>query len=369
MLKRQMTIKTPGKLMVAGEFAVLEPYHRLVVMAVDRFVYCTIKDHDKNELSLNDFDLTHLHWEYTESGVKFNCTDARIHFVKDAMTTTLTYLQEQSISIRPFSLSIKSELDDKETGAKYGLGSSAAVVTSVVNAILTMFIGNNPSRKLIFKLAAISHIRTQGNGSGADIAASTYGGVLLYASFQADWLKRELKKETSMTKMVKKDWEFLSIKKIDFPDEVQSCIGWTGSPASTANLVQQISKLKEENRKQYEMFLRKSEHAVNLILSGMKSDDLKEFFEGITENRKALADIGKHAKVEIETEKLYKLSKEAERFGGAGKLSGAGGGDCGIAFLPRHVFCEDLYKAWSDIGIQPLQLNVCRHGSQREHFE
>ncbi|WP_255259664.1 hypothetical protein [Lentibacillus sp. CBA3610] len=34
-----LTVKVPGKLMVAGEFAVLEKHQKLVVMAVDRL--CT----------------------------------------------------------------------------------------------------------------------------------------------------------------------------------------------------------------------------------------------------------------------------------------------------------------------------------------
>lgn len=332
-MKQQITIKTPGKLMVAGEFAVLEPYHKLIVMAVDRFVYCTIRDHSKNELSLNDLGLDNLYWEYDGTEVTIDSSDSRLSFVKDAMTTTLTYLQEQAIQVRPFSLSVKSELDDKETGAKYGLGSSAAVVTSVVTAILTNFLGNNATRKLIFKLAAISHIRTQGSGSGADIAASTYGGVLLYSSFQAEWLKKLLERK-KLSEIVEKDWEYLSIKKLQFPTDVQVCIGWTGAPASTASLVEQISKLKKSNLKKYENFLQASKAAIDLILLGIKENDTSIFFKGITDNKKALAALGHVANVTIETEKLLQLSIEAERVGGAGKLSGAGGGDCGIAFIP-----------------------------------
>src|SRR5699024_6947572 len=82
-------------------------------------------------------------------------------------------------------LIVKSELAD-ENGIKYGLGSSAAVVVSVVEAILTRFMSKVPQRSLVFKLAAIAHVKTQGSGSGADIAASVYGGLLRYASYQSN---------------------------------------------------------------------------------------------------------------------------------------------------------------------------------------
>lgn len=366
MLKRQITIKTPGKLMVAGEFAILEPNNKLIVMAVDRFVSCTINDHESNEISLVDFGLHNIRWEYDGNEVNVDCTDPRFSFVKDAMTTTLAYLQEQSVLVTPFSLAVKSELDDKESGEKYGLGSSAAVVTSVITAILTKFIGDHPSRKLIFKLAAISHIRTQGNGSGADIAASTYGGIILYSSFQADWLKEELKKDSSISSTIAKDWKYLSIKRLHFPTGIKTCIGWTGSPASTASLVNQISKLKKDNKEQYNAFLLHSQQAIQWILDGIDNNELSQFFKGITENRIALSTLGKRAHVEIETEKLYKLSMEAKRFGGAGKLSGAGGGDCGIAFLPMDASCEDLHNAWKEHGIHPLQINVHSSGARQE---
>src|SRR5690625_6487725 len=87
------------------------------------------------------------------------------------MTIANHNLSEKSITLDNITLTIKSELDD-ESGVKYGLGSSAAVVTSVISALLTQFLPEEPSAMLIFKLAAISHVKTQGSGSGADVAAS-----------------------------------------------------------------------------------------------------------------------------------------------------------------------------------------------------
>ncbi len=365
-MEAPITIKTPGKLMIAGEFAVLEPYHQLIVIAVDRFLYTTIRDSKVNEVNIENYKLFHQRFHFDGTDVKFEKEGRAVRFVKSALTTTLTYLREKSITITPFALTINSELDDKTTGQKYGLGSSAAVVTSVVTAVLTKFLNEKPKKDIIFKLAAIAHTQTQGSGSGADIAASTYGGVLNYASFQAGWLLEQLEKTDRISRFVERKWTYLTIEPVQFPPSLHLCVGWTGKPASTKSLVSEIRKLKKENSVQYyEQFLEKSKRAVRTIVEGMEKNDVDIFFQGIEQNRKALREIGEHANVEIETKKLYILSKEAERLGGVGKLSGAGGGDCGIAFVPSREVSLQLQKRWQEKGIIPLNIQVYENGAER----
>src|SRR5699024_1638017 len=230
---KPLTIKTPGKLMIAGEFAVLVPNQHIVVMAVDRYVYTTIRENDTNTLTLENFKLHHLKWDYIGDKVQVLSDDKRKVYVENAMTTAYTYLKENEITVRPFHLSVRSELDD-ESGVKYGLGSSAAVVTSVISAILKMFLPTEPPATLIFKLASITHVKTQGNGSGADVAASTFGGVLAYTSFQAEWLKEAIHATQTLTELVHKNWTYWSVEPVTIPETVHMCIGWTGTPASTS---------------------------------------------------------------------------------------------------------------------------------------
>lgn len=358
-----MTIKVPGKLMVAGEFAVLEPYQNLIVMAVDRFVYAKIEKSDENLLTLENFDLRNLHWNFHDRGIHIDSTDKRVNFVEQAMAIACNYLREQSIPIVPFSLKINSELDD-DSGLKYGLGSSAAVVTAVITAILSKHLKSAPSAKLIFKLAAISHVKTQGNGSGADIAASTYGGVLQYSSFQAEWLLDELNRTNTLTDLVETDWKYLTIKQIEFSRNLSVCVGWTGKPASTAKLVDKILELKVNNPDQFRQFLTCSKKAVDEILQSVTSGSISGLLEGIKRNRHCLAVVGQNAGVEIETDLLAELSDLAEKLGGAGKLSGAGGGDCGIAFIPSIEKVDQLQKAWENAGIRPLAIQPYFKGAQ-----
>lgn len=351
--------------MVAGEFAVLEPGYSLVVMAADRYVYTSIEATAENKLSLTDFGLHELSWTYDNKIVHVQSEDERTGFVKAAMRFTLAYLEELQVNVTPFSLSIKSELND-ETGIKYGLGSSAAVVTSVVTAILQQFLNSQPTKELVFKLASMAHVCVQGNGSCADIAASTYGGVLHYRAFQADWLLEAIAREKKVAQIVEMDWPYVLIEELAFPTSLTVCVGWTGAPASTGSLVKEIRQLKITDKTSYEAFLKASEQAVEWILSGMKQNDVREFLIGIEANRMALAELGMQANVAIETPRLYELSKVASDLEGAGKLSGAGGGDCGIAFVDSMLKVGMLVEGWIEKGIKPLKLKVSLDGSAEE---
>lgn len=362
-MKEKLVVKTPGKLMVAGEFAVLEKGYPLLVMAVDRYVHTIIEDDTNYYFTSENFEMYDLTWHFNGERVIFDNYSPRLKFVTSALTTVLTYLKEKGVETTPFSLSVRSELDDEATGAKYGLGSSAAVVTSVVAAVLEKFLQYPPARSLIFKLAAIAHVRTQGSGSGADIAASTFGGVIYYKSFQANWLLYQLRKSKQILPVLQKKWRYLQIKEFQFPENTHLCIGWTGKPASTKSLVSEIAKLKKTNRSAYGNFLQNSRRAVNLIVQGINQGDEAVFFKGITNNRHTLARLGAVSNVPIETEKLALLSDLAEQLNGVGKLSGAGGGDCGIAFLQKEADGASLYERWEEHGIQPLAITVDDSGT------
>ncbi|MEC5425818.1 phosphomevalonate kinase [Virgibacillus sp. C22-A2] len=350
-----LTVKVPGKLMVAGEFAVLQPHHSLVVMAVNRFVYASLKPSEENRITLQDFKLNNLVWEYKNNRVQIHSGDERVRFVEEAMTIALTYLKENTISPDRFMLTIKSELDDI-SGIKYGLGSSAAVVTSVITVILKKYLTHPPTAQLIFKLAAISHVNVQGNGSGADVAASSHGGFLKYSSFQAEWLLESYENNTTLTELLEKEWVYFSLKQIKLPENIHVCIGWTGKPASTAKLVNEILKLKIDNPVQFSQFLEDSEEAVGSFLRGMEEADTQTLLGGVKQNRNALRTVGNNANVEIETPLLGRLCDLAEQYGGAGKPSGAGGGDCGIAFMPSREKADALMLAWEQAGIKPLMI-------------
>src|SRR5699024_5350043 len=123
-------------------------------------------------------------------------------------------------------------------------------------------------KDVIFKLAALAHVNIQGSGSGVDVAAYVYGGILQYSSFQAEWLLDASKSAASIHELLEADWIYLSIKRLTLPASVSFCVGWTGNPASTTKLVGRILKLQDDNPQAFKEFLAKSERAVHTLLTG-----------------------------------------------------------------------------------------------------
>ncbi|HEX7057569.1 MAG TPA: phosphomevalonate kinase [Bacilli bacterium] len=353
-----LQIKAPGKLFIAGEYAVLEPYQSSVVIAVDRYILAKIEKNEENSIALPDLGVGQTAWRYADGTAVFSPSDERFRFVGSAIETSLRYLQEHQINLKTFRLTITSELDDP-SGRKYGLGSSAAVVVAVVSAILH-FHGSavKLSRSLLFKLAAIAHLRAQGNGSGADVAAAVFGGWIKYASFQADWLLRRIRQTEHLTTIIDEPWPFLAVDELYPIPDLHVCVGWTGQPASTSGLIKQVQAIRETSPEMYQEFLQSSMTAVKELTAAFAKSEVAPALAGIARNRAALKKLGDLAQAMIETPELTELCRLAEKYNGAGKPSGAGGGDCGIALIAGEANAERLRAAWRQAGITPLRLNV-----------
>ena len=356
-------VKVPGKLMIAGEYAVTESNQASIVVAVNRYISAKIAVSDRNKLTLPQLDLDNLTWDLTSGMVNFQEYDNRLRFIKNAFHVVYKYLQEQDIDVIPFHLAVTSELDDP-SGRKYGLGSSAAIVVAVVTAMLKLHEAEKetPNPEKIFKLAAIAHFKTQGNGSCADIAASTFGGWLHYTAFQADWLIKKIHKESSISELLTVAWPMLSISSITPPNNLAFCVGWTGEAASTAPMVTQIQQFRQKNPTVYRAFLEESNRAVALIVKGFNQNDAKSVMQGLKQNRHVLCHISEQANTMIETDKLHKLATIAEQYG-SGKSSGAGGGDCGIAFVEDEAQVKQLKEDWLEAEIKTLNLQASDHGA------
>lgn len=345
-------IKIPGKLYIAGEYAVVYPGHSAILTAVNRYIKVTIKDNDVNSINI-PLDQYAVNWPLNKP---FVAPRPAWRFVAEALNTTQTYLQEQNVPLTPVSLNVNSQLASVQ-GAKFGLGSSAAVTVAVVTALLTQF-KQAPSKTLIFKLAAIAHYKIQGNGSCGDIAACTYGGWLSYTSFDQPWLLEQLQ-TASVSELVAKEWPLFHVLPLKAPTPY-FCVGWTGSPAGTKGLVSLIQTYLAHSPQALKHFLTTSDACVDKFAQGIIENNTTLLKEALLTNRRLLKALGKKADVPIETPLLTTLCDLSFQVGGFGKTSGSGGGDCGIAFVPTAEMCKKLYKRWLAAGIKPLDFKEGR---------
>lgn len=362
MSRVQYVTQTPGKLMIGGEYAVLEPAQPAIVMAINRYVTVSAARNAsvENTLSLPTFQST-VTWSYDAGEVCFSPAHASLKTVGEAISVALHYIGDP---LPPLAIHIESQLDNG-SGTKYGLGSSAAVVVGTIAALLEFARSEQgfqfaDSRELLFKLSALAHFRAQGGGSGADIAAAVYGGVIKYTAFSPSWLYQQYQHlhHEPLRQIVTSSWPLLSICPLPYPSDLHLCIGWTKKPASTPVLIGAVKAFQQEHEVSFRKFVAKSRLAVDMMTRGFISHESALVFGGLTTNREALAELGQGSGIEIETRELRDLSDIVERFGGAAKLSGAGGGDCGIGFVTEAAATEMVQRKWLQSGIQPLHIKL-----------
>lgn len=352
-----ITAKAPGKLYIAGEYAVVENGYPAILVALNQFVTCSIKvsDADVGRIISKQYHENSLLWRRQGDKMVVDQRDNPFSYILSAINVTEEYARSLNRQLQIYDIYIDSQLDSKN-GKKYGLGSSAAVTVATVKALCLLY--DLPVDKdKIFKLAAIAHFSVQGNGSLGDVAASVYGGWIAYHSFDRQWLA-EQRQYLDLPTLLDLPWPNLKIETLTAPANLQLLIGWTGSPASTSRLVDKISLFKARRQEDYHRFLNESRACIQRMIEGFHHADLDVIKREIRCNRELLQGLGNNSGVQIETPVLNELCKIAEKFGGAAKTSGAGGGDCGIVAIDGHADLPGLLKTWQNHQIEHLPLSV-----------
>ncbi|WP_203623405.1 phosphomevalonate kinase [Lacticaseibacillus sp. 866-1] len=351
-----VTAQAPGKLYIAGEYAVVETGYPAIIVALNQFVTVTVEQTENyGSIVSKQYREDSILWQRQGDAMVFDNRDNPFHYILSAIKLTEQYARELGKPLALYDLFVDSDLDS-ESGKKYGLGSSAAVTVATVKA-LNEFYELQMTKDEIYKLSAIAHLEIQKNGSLGDIAASVYGGWIAFTTFDKTWLAAEMRLH-SLAELIRMPWPELSIEELTAPNQLQLLIGWTGSPASTSRLVDKIAVACESKKDEYSQFLKKSRAIVSKMIEGFHAHSLDVIQQEIRSSRKALESLAELSGVEIETNTLIKLADLAEKSGAAGKSSGAGGGDCGIAIIDRSADASMLAKAWASHGIEVLDFKV-----------
>ena len=312
-------------------------------------------------------------------------------YVISAMNVVDEYAREMGVlgaeealgCAREYNVHIESDLDDKKTGKKYGLGSSAAVTVAALRALCKWY-GLTLTTPELCKLAIIASSLVKKSGSGGDVAASAYGGWVLYRAYNREWLKAEVEMiesgDSSLCELMQRKWPRFEVKRLKVGGGLRLLVGWTGSPASSAELVGSVkagvkagaddgaaaSDLTARNptktcAKTYEDFCAQSEKCVQKIANALENGDFNALLSGFAQNRALLKDLGEITGTLIETPKLTRLIEAANCAGLPAKTSGAGGGDCGIAIARAQDFdavFARIKDEWQKSGIEALNLKV-----------
>jgi len=291
----KITVSAPGKLMLLGEHAVVYN-HPCLVTAVDQRMRVTIETLDVLEFQLEALDVKVTGYKKPLSELGVGDIPKGAKFVEIALKN----INEKY----PLKTGLKITTTS-EFSSQFGFGSSSASTVCTIKAI-SEILSLNLTNKEIFDLAFKTVLDIQGKGSGFDVAAAVYGGTLY----------------------------FVTGGKLIEPLNVQSLpliVGYSGIKADTVTL---INKVKEaftgwENR--IEEIYNSISMLVDQAKTAFVNGDLAKVGELMNKNQEYLRELG------VSIEKLDNMIGAAIKAGAYGaKLSGAGGGDCMIAFSPEN---------------------------------
>ena len=354
-----ITSKAPGKLFIAGEYAVVEPGHGAIIAAVSRYLTVTI-DETTSVGTLTSTQNPDVVVEWTRENEQFRAKgDHPYKLVEEAILVAEQYVRECGILTNAlYSLSITSELDDAKRGIKYGLGSSGAVVVATIQAVLD-FYETPRTPLLIYKLSVLTNLRLSQRGSFGDIAASSFGGMVYYTSPDRSDLLVKLQSQT-IKEICDNDWKDLLIERLPELPDFALLVGWTGQVAITDSLIQATDKKRKvaTDSAFYKEFLTKSHAIVQGLQNAWNKQDIPALQEGIRANRALLNEFAREMQLEIETPALQTLCNLAEQVGACAKTSGAGGGDCGICFTQNETERQQIENQWAKAQIQVLPLTI-----------
>jgi mevalonate kinase len=287
--KNTLQAKIPGSLMLMGEHAVLHG-GLAIACAVDRFIKVTLTPRSDNQINIASQKFGNLSFFLSFPDNKISKDDKnKFKFVLAAIAS------KQSKISSGFDLKIEADFSPQ-----LGLGSSAAVTVATLIVLEQWISGIKPQQLKLVKDARKIIQKVQGTGSGADVAASVYGGVV---SYKMQPLKiTKLKNKPPLT------------------------VIYSGSKVPTPKVIAIVKTSQQKYPKIFKQLYAAisccAEQAVTAINSSnwKKLGDLMNIHQGLQDalgvNNKILSEL------------IYKLRADSKIHGA--KISGSGLGDCVI---------------------------------------
>ncbi|HJE76475.1 MAG TPA: phosphomevalonate kinase [Brevibacterium epidermidis] len=375
--------RAPGKLFIAGEYAVVEPGQPAVLIAVDRCITVRLTESEgAGRIHSSEYGQAPVIWRREDDGEHIIVDERPFDYVLSAISTVEELRSGRGARPRYFDLEISSELNDAD-GRKFGLGSSAAVTVATIAALDEFYeLGLTLTER--FKLAVLATIAISTKASGGDLAASTFGGWIRYSSPDRAALHAHREAHGVVSAMTCAEWAGCSARRVTPPSSVDLLVGWTGSPASTEHLVKRVHTPSEradqasteysestpapEKPRPLVSFAAESHTLVDDLVAAFDADDAEASMTTIRSVRALLQRLSDSTRSLIETEALHDLCEIAETHGAAAKPSGAGGGDCGIALAHSHTEAQTILSGWEAAGIRPLDLGAHREEGEIDEF-
>jgi len=314
------TVFAPGKLFVTGEYAVLHGARALVV-ALDAGILVRAEPAPRWSVAATDLGLA--------GPLDEIAADPRAALLAKTIEEGRRELRVDG----PLAITLEGACPASRR--KYGLGGSAASVVATLGALADVAghdLDARTTRARLFPLAFRIHREHQrGRGSGADVAASVYGGWLDYALAEGG----------------------PRISPVRLPEDACFAAVWSGVASDTPRAIDAFEAPAS---------LARLRAILERFWTAVTAGDRAAIVESVTEYGIALESI---AGAGAGARRIAELVAAARACGFAAKGSGAVGGDCAIAlgFAARGL--ATLADAWRALGAEPLAVAIDSKGVRR----
>ncbi|MGH8124359.1 MAG: mevalonate kinase family protein [Rhodanobacteraceae bacterium] len=326
----------PGKLVLLGEYAVLEGAPALV-LAVNRRAHVSLTDTagDACEIVSPTFGLRARLRMQQDGGVRLDPQPAELEWV-----ATLLAQFARAQRLPPCRIELDSNafhLDHAGSRVKLGLGSSAALAVALLGALHASAKVSPPT--LDEGIRAHRAIQ-QGRGSGVDVAASLTGASMRFQLHGAS----------------------ADVVAASLPRNLHWRCVYSGRPASTRAMLATVAAWRE---REPVAFTRRMHELTTISAQGIDAADASDtvgFLSALQDYAHALARFGEAAGVDIVSQEHRTIAAIAASCGCAYKSCGAGGGDTGITFAVDDTRLQEFAGRAARAGFPVIELETDPRG-------
>jgi len=228
--------------------------------------------------------------------------------------------------------------DLHQDGIKLGLGSSAAAAAATAGAVFATHgrpLEDPVVLRRVFACALAGHASVAPQGSGVDVAASTFGGILRFVRTEDE----------------------VEIRGVQPPGSLEIRLVWTGHSARTSDLVGKVRELQRDHPGRYRSSIHRLADLSRQFSSAFESGEATEVIRLAASYADAMEALGIAAGAPIIEARLRSAAELAARFSGSAKPCGAGGGDVAVAFFVDPEAAERFEGACKDAGLHPIDVS------------
>lgn len=316
---RKLSASAPGKLVLSGEYAVLDGAAAIAV-AIDCRAIVSVAPGEADCHTV-------IAPGFADAPARFVCDGGAVHWLGDAAGYTLfETLWVESRASSPESLDITLDtraFRDEASGSKLGLGSSAALSAALATALARLG-GHDPGR-----VALRAHRRFQGGtGSGVDVATSLSGGIVRFR--------------------IRDDRPL----RLDWPEGLHYALYWSGTTADTRSKLERLAGQPATSARQ--RLVESADCFAEKFIVG----DAGDILAGLAEYCESLRDFDAEHGLDVYAAGHAKLADAAVDCGVCYKPCGAGGGDMGIALAASEHALASFSAVARQAGFRRLDATI-----------